>query len=411
MVSDAGPDVAREQPGCERISTSTGGLTPLQGRDPDRRPSSRTEIIEAQPNLPNERLLDTTPIDDPDDQISRRKKLLFAFVPLLTLLLIGEIVARVVRGELFDTRPSVGGVASLLDDCPARYHATLGYVPEPDAVVVLPEKHGAPRGTRRTYTIRSDGLRSNGPQEAPAGDLILAAGDSYTFGNDVSDSESWPSVLERLTGRPVLNAGVFGYGFDQTVLRAEELVPQLHPTLLIVSLIPDDVLRCAYSCRYADKPWFEPDGNQLVLRGVPVPVEPVNGILRALRRALSYSRLADATFSMVAPAWWLLGVQPVRAHDRQEEVARLLVDRLAALSQRERVAVLLLVQAKPTSKLAQVQPVLQRARELGLPTLNLIPRLRSALSVDPSLTVRWYDDHMTAEGNAWVAREIADLLP
>jgi hypothetical protein len=33
------------------------------------------------------------------------------------------------------------------------------------------------------------------------------------------DEETWPTQLQRLTGRRVLNGGVTGYGFDQMVLQ------------------------------------------------------------------------------------------------------------------------------------------------------------------------------------------------
>ena len=31
--------------------------------------------------------------------------------------------------------------------------------------------------------------------------------DSYTYGEEVNNAETWPSILEALTGRKVLNAG------------------------------------------------------------------------------------------------------------------------------------------------------------------------------------------------------------
>lgn len=53
---------------------------------------------------------------------------------------------------------------------------------------------------------------------------ILAVGDSYTFGDEVSDWETWPAQLQKLSGRRVINGGVFGYGIDQAFLRARRLL-------------------------------------------------------------------------------------------------------------------------------------------------------------------------------------------
>ena len=44
----------------------------------------------------------------------------------------------------------------------------------------------------------------------------MAVGDSFTFGDEVNDGQTWPAQLQQLTGRRVINGGVSGYGFDQT---------------------------------------------------------------------------------------------------------------------------------------------------------------------------------------------------
>ena len=54
---------------------------------------------------------------------------------------------------------------------------------------------------------------------------ILAVGDSYTYGEEVGENDSWPAQLQRIKNQRVLNAGVSGYGFDQSVLRAELTLP------------------------------------------------------------------------------------------------------------------------------------------------------------------------------------------
>src|SRR5262249_36551397 len=102
--------------------------------------------------------------------------------------------------------------------------------------------HHPPEGF--LMTVGDHGIRLNGdlpPRlERP---LTLAVGDSFAFGDGVDDADTWPAILERLTDTRVINAGMIGFGLDQSVLRAEQLVPIYAPDTLVVSFIPHDVLR------------------------------------------------------------------------------------------------------------------------------------------------------------------------
>jgi hypothetical protein len=88
-----------------------------------------------------------------------------------------------------------------------------------------------------TITIRH-GIRVN-PNFTPTstGGAILAVGDSFVFGDAVSDDQTWPAILERQLNRPVTNGGVSGYGTAQAVLRAETLSKGAHYSLVILSIL------------------------------------------------------------------------------------------------------------------------------------------------------------------------------
>src|SRR4029453_18716542 len=113
--------------------------------------------------------------------------------------------------------------------------------------------------------------------------------------------------LEAQLGRPVLNGGVFGYGVDQMVLRGEQLLdgPASASDVVILSVLPEDVLRCEFSYRYAWKPYFEVEGGKLALRNVPVP-QPHQGPPgeSLLRRALRHSFVADRALRWIDPDGW-----------------------------------------------------------------------------------------------------------
>src|SRR5439155_5598788 len=56
--------------------------------------------------------------------------------------------------------------------------------------------------------------------------------------------------------RRVVNAGVAGFGLDQTVLRAEQLVGMYRPEFVIVSFIADDIGRTEWARQVGSKPYF-----------------------------------------------------------------------------------------------------------------------------------------------------------
>ena len=112
-------------------------------------------------------------------------------------------------------------------------------------------------------TIEENGVRRTGPAPADGRAPILAVGDSFTFGEEVGDGETWPADLQRLTGRRVLNGGVSGYGFDQIVLRTEALAPLYRPEAIVVAFIADDIRRTEMRRLWsADKPYFDARGRR-----------------------------------------------------------------------------------------------------------------------------------------------------
>lgn len=83
------------------------------------------------------------------------------------------------------------------------------------------------------------------PQLSPLSDesLILAFGDSITYGSGASREQNYPAILERLTGRTVINAGVPGEVTAQGVARLPELLQQHQPELLLLCHGGNDMLR------------------------------------------------------------------------------------------------------------------------------------------------------------------------
>jgi acyl-CoA hydrolase len=86
---------------------------------------------------------------------------------------------------------------------------------------------------------------SKAPKMAPvpAGSPVLALGDSITFGTGATPETSYPTVLARLTGWNIVNAGVPGDTSQGALARLPALLQEHAPRLVLVSIGGNDFLR------------------------------------------------------------------------------------------------------------------------------------------------------------------------
>jgi len=127
----------------------------------------------------------------------------------------------------------------------------------------------------KTLNTNSKGLRGEAEHmygKHPDKLRILIVGDSYTFGDDVSDNETYPYYLQQMFPHAeVINMGVHGYGHDQMLIFLKEEGIKYKPDIIVLGFVYLDIYRNNLKFRDYAKPKFDMSGGKLTLDNAPVP--------------------------------------------------------------------------------------------------------------------------------------------
>lgn len=109
-----------------------------------------------------------------------------------------------------------------------------------------------------------------------ASDVIVAFGDSLTFGTGANEAESYPVVLSQLIARNVVRAGVPGEVSEGGLQRLQAVIDEHNPKLMIVCLGGNDMLRKVSETQTKNNlrtiiKTIQAQGIAVLLVGVPKP--------------------------------------------------------------------------------------------------------------------------------------------
>ena len=109
-----------------------------------------------------------------------------------------------------------------------------------------------------------------------ADDVIVAFGDSLTYGTGAETDAAYPAVLSKLSGHTIVNSGVPGETTTDARDRLPQVLSQYHPKLVLLCLGGNDMLHKAAASTIERNlraliKTMQASGASVVLIGVPEP--------------------------------------------------------------------------------------------------------------------------------------------
>ena len=275
------------------------------------------------------------------------------------------------------------------------------------------------------------GVRRNGNESTVRTGAVMAAGDSFTEGwDEVHDDGTWPAHLETMLGEPVVNTAIGGYGSDQVLIRAEQMLPIVKPKTLIIGLNEIDIFRAGHAPFGAPKPYFTlKDGTLEFHPPEPLERQDQSSVLSelrySLRNGLGYSAIADFVLSKLSFDFWYGESKQIyrRVHNLEVPVTCALLKRVKTQADAAGIRSILFMQYYGSLYVEEDEPpdstqlVIECARAAGYEIVDQYPSLRAIALADEKEFRTYYGfyengefGHMSSKGNAQAAALLAAHL-
>jgi len=200
------------------------------------------------------------------------------------------------------------------------YHPTRGWTLKPNLKDISVFKN-------KNLSSNSKGVRGKKEYSysKPDGTIrILLIGDSYSFGEEVSDTETFAYYLEQsLDNVEVINLSIHGYGHDQMLLYLKEEGIKYHPDIIMLGYIEDDKTRNTLSFRDYAKPRFQIKGTKLVLS---------NRAIASPEDMLKKEKWRSRFFDLVSILYYTYLDRKGVLIERQEQLSKAILNEITSVS-------------------------------------------------------------------------------
>lgn len=304
-----------------------------------------------------------------------------------------------------------------------KYHNFLGYVPQSgfDSIINLDGWNN------KKVSILKNGFRSNDNQNYKS-NKFLVVGDSFTFGDQVANNETWPSCLERLKNVGIDNGGVFGYGAAQAVRRALIESQKNNYEHLILSVLQNSNFgrdKLIYRSGFPRPAVIEEDGL-IKWEKVPKYGEPgskfsyktkLNFKNNLLTYGSEYSQIVGTIMYRFFPKYDYSGKNLTKRHPKAATFKSIVYFTLKKFSEIPIRNKYLLFQygAKDFEKqdkelISNVTYIKKIARDLDIITIDTYPYLKKELKQIDKRKIWFVEGHHTSFGNDLVCDLISDNI-
>jgi lysophospholipase L1-like esterase len=327
--------------------------------------------------------------------------------------LLGEVGARLLLDPQYLFRADENGWW-LLRWQRAQAHAEPGALtPENYGYDIYDPVYGwSPRPDYQSTDIRinSQGMRADHDytiDKDPARLRVLFVGDSFTWGEDVANEDTFAARLERVMPEAEsLNLAVHGFGTDQQLIRLRREGLPYRPDVVILGFYEGNLNRNILSFRDYGKPRFDLQDSELLLINQPVPTRE-----EYLARPVP---LPGFWLGKLASNVWLSGISatqlhpPLREWDRWQLTSAIFSAAKDAAEAAGAEFLLLYIADSETREAGELEKVTAdwaATTDTHLLNLGDVFRARSDQEWD-----QIYRGHLTPYGNQLAAEAIAAKL-